>query len=117
MRGACAYVANMLLSLGSVPWISVHNIILIGTFLLPCCSHFFIIDIHQDKPQPMMVSDPKGKLCHVSMVIADDLGYSMNKLVGAGPEGVSTTVWDLILPEPFCHVHSDHMGVGLLHGF
>ena len=69
--------------------------------------HFFIITVTLDHHQPMMITDSKGKLLHVSKCVADDLGYPVQELLGA----MSGNIWDTILPEPMYQLHHEHVKV------
>ncbi|GAX73365.1 hypothetical protein CEUSTIGMA_g818.t1 [Chlamydomonas eustigma] len=69
--------------------------------------HFFILSITREVHHPLMVTDGKGKLLHVSKVIADDIGFTVVDLLGE----LADKAWDIILPEPFnCLHHSNIMG-------
>ncbi|GAX73347.1 hypothetical protein CEUSTIGMA_g800.t1 [Chlamydomonas eustigma] len=67
--------------------------------------HFFIITITRVDHKPLMVTDGKGKLLHVSKAVADDLGYPIVDLLGE----LADNVWDVILLEPFSQLHQIHM--------
>ncbi|GAX73357.1 hypothetical protein CEUSTIGMA_g810.t1 [Chlamydomonas eustigma] len=62
----------------------------------------FVITIRREENRPILVSDSKGKLLHVSKVIADDLGVSVVDLL----EDLSENIWDVLLPEPFGQLHN-----------
>jgi hypothetical protein len=67
--------------------------------------HFYIVLISQEEDHDMMVTDRKGKLCHVSKAVADDLGYPVTQLLESE---IANKIWDVLLPEPFSQIHHVH---------
>ncbi|GAX73356.1 hypothetical protein CEUSTIGMA_g809.t1 [Chlamydomonas eustigma] len=68
--------------------------------------NFFILTISREDQGPTIVTDSKGKLLHISKVIAEDLGYTVLDLLL--PE-TAENIWDIIMPEPFNHLHRTHI--------
>ncbi len=67
--------------------------------------HFFILTVYRDDPEPMIVTDVKGKLLHISRDVANDLGYAVIDLLGE----LAEKAWKVLLPEPFNNLHSVHI--------
>jgi len=62
---------------------------------------FYISIKRLNDASSMLVTDPRGKVLHVSQDLANDLGYTVPALIAH-----TSSAWDLMLPEPFNHVHA-----------